>query len=486
MKNNYLFIFVTILSIITIGCEVDNSIPEQNEVDILDKHSINAVASGMVSGDGITNDGPAIQALLNDPNYHTIRLEADNTFLIDVNNFSINIPSNKTLIIDGEVLIRDRYYANNNPFYDLFYANGVDNVKILGAGIINGNGEAIKNNPAYQGSRFALVRFENSTNIELSVKTIKNNVSRPDIPPTSTFCMIRFENCENINIHDLTVSNWIYEGICVKNSKNSNLNNINMFGSDLSYSGIQVGGGSLHTVNACYVKDSGTSGIGFDTKYSTISNCRVENNRRYNGFNFGHANSDGSGTPAENCYIVNCIAKTQYQTIATDNIAYYGFNFSSTSANNSIVNCQAIGYTGSKAAGFNLSSGSAYMSNIRANDCSNGLKLYYGDVTVNNADFSDNINAFFDVLETANYSFTNVRLSDDSFRINKNLIQSTNHGTYSSLIVNNGNIRRSSNIDLRAKSNTALNSYISSQGNGFLEVISNDPTPQGMIEIIIN
>lgn len=447
--------FFLIISIL--GCTKE-TINENTESELIDGSGfVSVIKSGVIS-DGNTDCRQEIQDLLDNPEVKTIHFDADHIFIIDVNNGYLNVPSNKTLIIDGILRIRNRYYNSIEDQFDLIRGDSVENVKIIGNGVIDGNGVLLKD---YDRSYHRLIRFNNSSNIEISVKTIENNISRNYQPPQNTFHTVGFYNCSNIFIHDLTLTKWMYEGIGVKDCKNSTIDNVTFLGEAGSWSGIQVGQGSLNTINSCYVYNAGASGIGFDTKNSTISNCRVENNRYHNGFNFGH----NPGEPTEDCYIINCIARTNLIDLSTER-GYYGFNFSSTSKNNTLVNCQAIGYCGGKAAGFNISKGRTYLENIKADSCSHGLKIYDAEVYVSNAQLQHNLGMpFFNVDNCETYSFENVRLSEDSFTGEVNLINHQN----GELTISNGNVTKMSDIDLKTKDSesTHCSPFIKEKGNGY-------------------
>ncbi|KZS41210.1 hypothetical protein AWE51_22655 [Aquimarina aggregata] len=423
-----------------VGCSED----EQVNSDIVAKtiSIVNVLDHGAL-GDGVTNDTQVIQNLLDDTSIQTILFETNKVFVID----DLTIPSNKTLIIDGTLQVN----SNMNygyEYYNFIYGKNVNDVIITGNGFIDGNKRALNN------GYFSLIKFEDSNNIEVSVKKIGNNRLPNPKHSSLTLGCIYMINCNDVKVQDMTMENWSREGVWLLNCKDSNINNVDFNGDVDSWSGIQVGDGSNNSVSFCNVKNAGASGISFDTKFSTLSNCIVEDNTFHHGFNFGH-----SGLPTENCRISDCISR---------NSAVNGFNFGFGSNNNNVSNCHV---DNANDKGFNVSNNATNIDfdNISAKQSNVGLALFETSVRVTNSEFLNNTTfAFFNIGNSADYVFRNVRLSNDPMQGEINFTDP--EIDFTNFRISNGNVRKLSKIRLEsAQGNTAV-AFLKEIGNGYFVV----------------
>lgn len=396
-------IFTLLISIVVLlGCENDTSF--NNDTKSHDYEYVNALSKG-AKGNGINDDTEAIQKLLDDKSIKTIYLQENHTFLVK----SLIVPSNKTLIIDGTLKVNEKN-TYSSSFNNLIYGNNVENIIISGNGIIDGNKDLL------QQGYFSLIKFENSNNIEVSIKRIQNNRLPNAKPSNITLGCLYFVKCENVKINDIQLSNWSREGIWLKNTNNSIISNIQCLGDKDSWSGIQVSGEN-NTINSSIVENAGASGISFDSKYSLISNCIVKNNRFYHGFNFGH-----KGIPTENTQIINCVSR---------NSAENGFTFGFSSKDNYIINSHS---DNASKAGFLVSNGATNITfnNISAKKSGFGLAIYGATIKVSNADFIENTVPFkiFTGTLGSQYEFDNVKLSSDLMNSSINLIDLNHANSY--------------------------------------------------------
>lgn len=224
-------------------------------------------------------------------------------------------------------------------FDRLLYANTKSNITIK----IN----EIDGNYAAQVGQIGthLVYLRNCEGVKLDVKYAHDHYTGSGAPMPSvdgtrdaSSGAILLYRCHKANVNIELLSGWSREGVYLQECNYASVDLGHAQGVyETEYSGLQVKGDYNRVVRAS-VDFAGASGVGFDTRYGTLSNVVSTNTRENHGVNFGHTGFPATGSVANNIivdgafgYGITVAANSEDVSISNFNVSNageYGISFS--------------------------------------------------------------------------------------------------------------------------------------------------------------
>jgi len=245
-------------------------------------------------GDGVTDDTVAIQAAIDA--VAAVEFPAGHTFVTSGN----TIGSNKTLIVNGTVLLKAASPAGTKMFVNDDQVGGNTNIKILGDGVLDGN--KANQSGATDTVWHTLVDIENCDYFEFAVAKITGNYFPVSVSAGNTTGAVYVRDSDYVKVYNSLATDYGREAFWCENCNESSMTDLRGLGGTDSWSVVQFSGGRNIASNI-YANNAGASGASFDITNSTISNVVNYNNRFQNGVNFGHA-----GIPADYSIATNIVS----------------------------------------------------------------------------------------------------------------------------------------------------------------------------------
>ena len=275
-------------------------------------------------GDGVTDDTAAIQAALNST-ASSLEFPAGYTFITSGN----TIGSNKTLIVNGTVLLKAASPAGTKMFANSDQVGGNTGIRIIGNGTLNGNkaNQSGTTNAVWH----TLVDIENCDYFEFAVAKITGNYFPIATPSDKTTGAVYVRNSDYVQVHDSLATDYGREAFWCENCDYTKMFNLRAIGGADSWSGMQQSGDYCNSGN-WYAEAAGASGASFDCQYSVLTNVVIKDNLFFNGLNCGH-----SGIPASNSVISGVTVDGAAQNginigANTVDLSLSGFNINTTVA----------------------------------------------------------------------------------------------------------------------------------------------------------
>ena len=247
-------------------------------------------------GDGVTDDTAAIQAAIDAVS--SVEFPAGHTFVTSGN----TIGSNKTLVINGIVLLKASSPAGTKMFVNDDQVGGNTNIKMLGSGVLDGN--KANQTGATDTVWHTLVDIENCDYFEFAVAKITGNYFPISVSAGNTTGAVYVRDSDYVSVHDSLATDYGREAFWCENCNESSMISLKGVGGTDSWSVVQFSG-DRNIASNIHANNAGASGASFDITNSTISNVVNYNNRFQNGVNFGHVGIPADYSTATNIVSIN-------------------------------------------------------------------------------------------------------------------------------------------------------------------------------------
>jgi hypothetical protein len=259
------------------------------------EHYVSVKDFGAV-GDGVTDDTAAIQAAIDAVS--SVEFPAGYTFVTSGN----TIGSNKTLVINGTVLLKAASPIGAKMFVNDNQVGGNTNIKMLGDGVLDGN--KANQTGVTDTVWHTLVDIDNCDYFEFAVAKITGNYFPIAVTAGNTTGAVYIRNSDYVSVHDSLATDYGREAFWCETCNESSMTNLKGVGGTDSWSVVQFSG-NRNIASNIYANNAGAAGASFDITNSTISNVVNYNNRFQNGVNFGHSGIPASYSTATNIVSIN-------------------------------------------------------------------------------------------------------------------------------------------------------------------------------------
>jgi hypothetical protein len=259
------------------------------------EHYVSVKDFGAV-GDGVTDDTAAIQAAIDAVS--SVEFPAGYTFVTSGN----TIGSNKTLVINGTVLLKAASPIGAKMFVNDNQVGGNTNIKMLGDGVLDGN--KANQTGVTDTVWHTLVDIDNCDYFEFAVAKITGNYFPIAVTAGNTTGAVYIRNSDYVSVHDSLATDYGREAFWCETCNESSMTNLKGVGGTDSWSVVQFSG-NRNIASNIYANNAGAAGASFDITNSTISNVVNYNNRFQNGVNFGHAGIPADYSTATNIVSIN-------------------------------------------------------------------------------------------------------------------------------------------------------------------------------------
>jgi hypothetical protein len=280
---------VTFTSGVHVGGEVKFTTAVQTTTGAVD-------ASIVAVGDGVVDDTAAIQAAIDAVS--SVEFPAGYTFVTSGN----TIGSNKTLVINGTVLLKAASPIGAKMFVNDNQVGGNTNIKMLGDGVLDGN--KANQTGVTDTVWHTLVDIDNCDYFEFAVAKITGNYFPIAVTAGNTTGAVYIRNSDYVSVHDSLATDYGREAFWCETCNESSMTNLKGVGGTDSWSVVQFSG-NRNIASNIYANNAGAAGASFDITNSTISNVVNYNNRFQNGVNFGHAGIPADYSTATNIVSIN-------------------------------------------------------------------------------------------------------------------------------------------------------------------------------------
>jgi hypothetical protein len=247
-------------------------------------------------GDGVVDDTAAIQAAIDAVS--SVEFPAGYTFVTSGN----TIGSNKTLVINGTVLLKAASPIGAKMFVNDNQVGGNTNIKMLGDGVLDGN--KANQTGVTDTVWHTLVDIDNCDYFEFAVAKITGNYFPIAVTAGNTTGAVYIRNSDYVSVHDSLATDYGREAFWCETCNESSMTNLKGVGGTDSWSVVQFSG-NRNIASNIYANNAGAAGASFDITNSTISNVVNYNNRFQNGVNFGHAGIPADYSTATNIVSIN-------------------------------------------------------------------------------------------------------------------------------------------------------------------------------------
>jgi hypothetical protein len=393
-------------------------------------------------GDGVVDDTAAIQAAIDAVS--SVEFPAGYTFVTSGN----TIGSNKTLVINGIVLLKAASPAGTKMFVNDDQVGGNTNIKMLGNGVLDGN--KANQTGATDTVWHTLVDIENCDYFEFAVAKITGNYFPISVSAGNTTGAVYVRDSDYVSVHDSLATDYGREAFWCENCNESSMISLKGVGGTDSWSVVQFSG-DRNIASNIYANNAGAAGASFDITNSTISNVVNYNNQFQNGVNFGHAGISADYSTATNIVSINA-------AIGSSNA---GIQVAAGTVGFVLDGFQVSGSAGPGVRVSDSSDNIRISNGISTGNTGYGLVLFTAAATdlprfyVSNVDLRGNTaGAYSRSGGTAAELFRNVRLSDDpmvGFQAINGL------GAGGTVTVTNGNVASTSIITANASNLAGAN-----------------------------